>query len=140
MRCSACARANARLTVKWLDHSHRHRRSVKTLRTIELLTHENFVTVDAVEFNIVFDDALEDRHTHASPHLDASRTAGVCSIRLNRVGGGSKVGSCCLFGVVGSEYFGAPESPWASFFRSLKYIDGNKSTPRLISALKRRQL
>jgi hypothetical protein len=35
---SACARATARLTVKWLDHRYHHGRSVKTLRIIKLLT------------------------------------------------------------------------------------------------------
>jgi hypothetical protein len=59
---SACMRATARLTVKWLDHKYHHRRSDKTLRTIELLTHENFTTVDALEFHTVFNDELAERH------------------------------------------------------------------------------
>jgi hypothetical protein len=56
---SACARATARLTVKWLDHRYHRGRSVKTLRIIKLLTPE---TVDDSEFHTVFDDELEERH------------------------------------------------------------------------------
>jgi hypothetical protein len=38
---SVCARATARLTVKWLDHRYHHGRSLKTLRLIKLVLIEN---------------------------------------------------------------------------------------------------
>jgi hypothetical protein len=61
---SRCARAPAiaRLTVKWLDHSQHRPEASNRCRISELLTHENFTMVDALEFRAVLSDELEERH------------------------------------------------------------------------------
>jgi hypothetical protein len=58
----ARARAIARLRVKWLDHRQYRPGSVKMLQIGELLTHENFTMVDALEFRALLNDELEERH------------------------------------------------------------------------------